>query len=178
MIAPLRAFLSDPKRPKVVYDPKLIELLDGPLQGTSHAVMLYSFLLRPTTAQHSLADIVLRHLNLTLSGAAGEHADFLQRLAPMLRQEVEAQDLVTVFDRIDLPLASVLATMERHGIRVDPGALAAMSALMENEIRTLERCIWELAGSEFNINSPPQLAEILFDKLYLAPSPKRGPALP
>jgi len=176
MIAPLRAFLSDPKRPKVVYDPKLIELLDGPLQGTSHAVMLYSFLLRPTTAQHSLADIVLRHLNLTLSGAAGEHADFLQRLAPLLRQEIEAQDQVTVFDRIDLPLASVLAAMERHGIRVDPGALAAMSASMENEIRTLERCIWELAGSEFNINSPPQLAEILFDKLNLAPSAKRGRA--
>ncbi|PYU32958.1 MAG: DNA polymerase I [Acidobacteria bacterium] len=174
MIAPLRAFLSDPKRPKIVHDPKLIELLDGPLQGTSHAVMLYSYLLRPTTAQHNLAEIVLRHLNLTLSGAAGEHADFLQRLVPLLRQEVEAQDLVTVFDQIDLPLASVLAAMERHGIRVDPAALASMSASMENEIRALERRIWELAGSEFNINSPPQLAEILFDKLNLAPSSKRG----
>ena len=59
--------------------------------------------------------------------------------------------------------------MERHGIRVDPAALATMSASMENEIRTLEACIWELAGTEFNINSPPQLAEILFDKLNLAP---------
>jgi DNA polymerase I len=176
MIAPLRAFLSDPQRPKIVHDPKLIELLDGPLRGTSHSVMLYSYLLRPTTAQHNLAEIVLRHLNLTLSGATGEHADFLQRLAPLLRQEVEAQDLLTVFDQIDLPLAFVLAAMERHGIRVDPAALASMSASMENEIRALERCIWELAGSEFNINSPPQLAEILFDKLNLAPSTKRGRA--
>jgi DNA polymerase I len=176
MMAPLRAFLSDPERPKIVHDPKLIELLVGPLRGANHAVMLYSYLLRPTTAQHSLADIALRHLNLTLSGAAGEHADFLQRLTPLLRQEAEAQDLVTVFDQIDLPLASVLAAMERHGVRVDPGALAAMSASMESEIRALERCIWELAGSEFNINSPPQLAEILFDKLNLAPSGKRGRA--
>ena len=176
MIAPLREFLSDPQRPKIVHDPKLIELLVGPLRGTSHAVMLYSYLLRPTTAQHSLAEITLRHLNLTLSGAAGEHADFLQRLAPLLRQEIEVQDLVTVFDQIDLPLASVLAAMERHGIRVDPSALAAMSASMETNIRALERCIWELAGSEFNINSPPQLAEILFDKLNLAPSAKRGRA--
>ena len=176
MIAPLREFLSDPQRPKIVHDPKLIELLVGPLRGTSHAVMLYSYLLRPTTAQHSLAEITLRHLNLTLSGAAGEHADFLQRLAPLLRQEIEAQDLVTVFDQIDLPLASVLAAMEGHGIRVDPGALAAMSASMETNIRGLEGCIWELAGSEFNINSPPQLAEILFDKLNLAPSAKRGRA--
>jgi DNA polymerase-1 len=176
MIASLRAFLCDPQRPKIVHDPKLIELLDGPLRGTSHAVMLYSYLLRPTTAQHNLADIVLRHLNLTLSGAAGEHADFLQRLAPLLRQEVEAQELVPVFDQIDLPLASVLAAMERHGIRVDPAALATMSVSMENEIRTLERRIWQLAGCEFNINSPPQLAEILFDKLNLAPSIKRGRA--
>jgi DNA polymerase I len=176
VIAPLRAFLADPKRPKIVHDPKLIELLTGPLRGMTQAVMLYSYLLRPTTAQHGLAEIVLRHLNLNLSGAPGEHADFLQRLAPLLRREVETQELVTVFDQIDLPLASVLAAMERHGIRVDPAALASMSASMENEIRVLERSIWDLAGSEFNINSPPQLAEVLFDKLNLAPSAKRGRA--
>jgi len=176
MIAPLRKFLADPQRPKIVHDPKLIELLVGPLRGVSHAVMLYSYLLRPTTAQHSLGDIALRHLNLTLSGAAGEQADFLQRLTPLLRQEVETQELVTVFDQIDLPLAAVLATMERHGVRIDPAALASMSASMEAEIRTLERCIWELAGSEFNVNSPPQLAEIIFDKLNLAPAGKRGRA--
>ena len=176
IIEPLRAFLADPQRPKIVHDPKLIELLVGPLRGVNHAVMLYSFLLRPTTAQHNLAEVALRHLNLTLSGATGEHADFLQRLAPLLRREVEEQDLVSVYDNIDLPLAPVLAVMERHGIRVDPSALAAMSVSMESEIRSLERCIWELAGSEFNINSPPQLAEILFDKMNLAPSAKRGRA--
>ncbi len=176
MIEPLRAFLADPQRPKIVHDPKLIELLAGPLRGVNHAVMLYSFLLRPSTAQQNLAEVALRHLNLTLSGATGEHADFLQRLAPLLRREVEEQDLVPVYDNIDLPLSPVLAVMERHGIRVDPAALASMSASLESEIRSLERCIWELAGSEFNINSPPQLAEILFDKMNLAPSAKRGRA--
>jgi DNA polymerase-1 len=176
MLAPLRAFLSDPTRPKIVHDPKLIELLAGPLRGVSHAVMLYSYLLRPTTAQHNLGEVVLRHLNLTLSGVVGEHADYLQRLTPALRQELESQDLVAVFDRIDLPLASVLAAMERHGIRVDPSALASMSASMENEIRALEQHIWQLAAGEFNINSPGQLAEILFDKLNLVPSTKRSRA--
>ena len=176
IIEPLGAFLADPRRPKIVHDPKLIELLAGPLRGVNHAVMLHSFLIRPTTAQHNLAEVALRHLNLTLSGATGEHADFLQRLAPLLRREVEEQDLVSVYDHIDLPLAPVLAVMERHGIRVDPTALAAMSVSMENEIRSLERCIWELSGCEFNINSPPQLAEILFDKMNLAPSTKRGRA--
>jgi len=176
ILAPLRAFLSDPLRPKIVHDPKLIELLAGPLRGVSHAVMLYSYLLRPTTAQHDLGEVVLRHLNLTLSGVAGEHADYLQRLTPVLRQELESQELAGVFDSIDLPLASVLAAMERHGIRVDPAALASMSASMENEIRVLERQIWELAGGEFNINSPGQLAEILFDKLNLVPATKRSRA--
>jgi DNA polymerase-1 len=176
IITPLRDFLADPKRQKIVHDPKLIELLVGPLRGPSDAVMLYSFLLRPTTAQHGLPEIALRHLNLSLSGAPGDHADYLQRLVPLLRQELEAQELVPVFEKIDLPLASVLAAMERHGIRVDPAALATMSASMENEIRALEACIWELAGTEFNINSPPQLAEILFDKLNLAPSAKRSRA--
>jgi len=176
ILAPLRAFLSDPIRPKIVHDPKLIELLAGPLRGVNHAVMLYSYLLRPTTAQHSLGEVVLRHLNLTLSGVAGEHADYLQRLSPVLRQELQSQDLAGVFDTIDLPLASVLAAMERHGIRVDPAALASMSASMENEIRSLERQIWELAGGEFNINSPGQLAEILFDKLNLVPATRRSRA--
>ncbi len=77
---------------------------------------------------------------------------------------------------MDLPLAPVLAAMERIGIRVDPAALATMSAAMEKEIRSLESRIWELAGQEFNINSPQQLAEILFDKMNLQPSAKRGRA--
>ena len=74
--------------------------------------------------------------------------------------------------------------MEKHGIRVDPAALAAMSDSMETEIRALEKRIWELAGTEFNVNSPQQLAEILFDKLNLAhlrpaaAAPERAPPPP
>jgi DNA polymerase I len=174
MLVPLRAFLSDASRPKIVHDPKLVELLAGPVRGIRHATMLYSYLLRPTTAQHDLSSVVLRHLNLTLSGAAGEHADYLQRLLPVLRTEIESQELAGVYETVDLPLAPALAAMERHGIRVDPAALAVMSASMENDIRSFERQIWDLAGMEFNINSPPQLAEILFDKLNLDVSAKRG----
>ncbi len=176
MLAALRDFLNDPERPKIVHDPKLVDLLAGPVRGIRHATMLYSFLLRPTTAQHDLASIVLRQLNATLAGAPGESADHLQRLAVPLRQEVEAQELAGVYEKIDLPLAPVLALMERHGVRIDPAALAAMSAAMEQEIRTLERRIWELGGSEFNINSPLQLAEVLFDKLNLESSTKRSRA--
>ena len=163
-----RNFCSDPARPKIVHDPKLVELLAGPVAGIRHATMLYSYLLRPTTAKHDLADAVLRQENVTLSGAPGEHADHLQRLAPPLRQEVEAQELartstrrLTCRSRRCWPRWSATACAS---IRK---ALAAMSETMEREIRALENAIWELAGTEFNVNSPPQLAEILFDKMNL-----------
>jgi DNA polymerase-1 len=180
-LAALRPWLADPERTKMVHDPKLVDLLafvqgEGRAAGIHHATMLYSYLLRPTTAKHDLAEVVLRHLSVNLSGFAGEHADYLQRLAPVLRKEVESRSLVQVYETIDLPLAPVLAAMERHGVRVDPQALELMSETMEREVRTLERRIWELAGSEFNVNSPQQLAEILFDKLNLQPQARRGRA--
>src|SRR5258707_4208187 len=64
--------------------------------------------------------------------------------------------------------------MERAGILVDPDALAKMSHRMEKEVRRLEKEIWKRGGSEFNVNSPTQLAEILFDKLNLQPPARRG----
>ena len=167
MHAALAEFLRDPARPKIVHDPKLFELLAGPVEGIRHATMLYSYLLRPTTSKHNLADAVLRQESVTLSGAPGEHAEHLQRLAPLLRKEVEAQALTEIYETIDLPLAPVLAAMERDGVRVDRKALDAMSKTMEREIRSLEKAIWKLAGTEFNVNSPLQLAEILFDKMGL-----------
>ncbi|MGH9737072.1 MAG: 5'-3' exonuclease H3TH domain-containing protein, partial [Candidatus Acidiferrales bacterium] len=89
VLAALRNWLADPKRPKIVHDPKLVDLLAGPdprskvdgMAAVQHATMLYSYLLRPTTANHAFAEVVLRHLNRTLSGAPGERADFLLRLA-------------------------------------------------------------------------------------------------
>src|SRR4029077_4552594 len=134
----------DPARPKIVHDPKLIELLAGPVAGIRHATMLYSYLLRPTTSKHSLADAVLRQENVTLSGAPGEHADHLQRIAPILCKEVEAQGLAELYQKIYLPLAPVLSAMERDGVRVDRKALDAMSKTMEREIRKLEKTIWQL----------------------------------
>jgi DNA polymerase-1 len=165
--AALAEFLRDAARAKIVHDPKLFELLAGPVVGIRHATMLYSYLLRPTTAKHTLADAVLRQEGVTLSGASGEHAEHLRRLAPLLRKEIDAQGLAELYETIDLPLAPVLAAMERDGVRVDRKALDAMSKTMEREIRSLEKSIWKLAGTEFNANSPQQLAEILFDKMGL-----------
>ena len=181
----LADWLADASRPKIVHDPKLFELLglcDADAKhrcvaGIRHATMLYSYLLRPTTANHSFAEVVLRHLNVTLSGAPGEHADFLFRLAPPLRAEVEKENLLDLYNKIDLPLAAVLSRMERAGICVDPKALKKLSTALEKEIRNFEKRIYEIAGFEFNINSPQQLAEVLYDKLNLTlPRRTRGKA--
>jgi DNA polymerase-1 len=166
--------LADPQRPKIVHDPKLFQILGGRAENIQHATQIYSYLLRPTTANHNFADVVMRQFNAILGGGPGERADYLHRLAPVLRAAVEAQELERVYEKIDLPVAAVLADVERAGIRVDPTALGAMSQAMEKEVRRLEKEIWALAGVEFNVNSPTQLAEILFDKLNLQPPFRRG----
>jgi DNA polymerase-1 len=143
----------------------------APLQ-IRDAVALYSYLLRPITAKHDLPEVALRQLNAPPTGEPGESADLLQQLAPPLRAEVEQRGLLELYEKVDLPLAPVLARMERAGVRVDPEALGAMSAAMDEELRGMERRIYEHAGGEFNINSPQQLAEILFDKLQL-PMPRK-----
>jgi len=172
-LAPL---LEDPKRPKIVHDPKLFQLLTGRAANIQHATQLYSYLLRPTTANHNFADVVMRQFSAVLTGGPGERADYLQRLAPVLYEQVKEQQLESVYEKIDLPLAPVLADIERVGIRVEPKELGKMSEAMDKEIRRLEKEIWEMAGVEFNVNSPPQLAEILFDKLNLQPNARRGKA--
>ena len=181
----MKEWLADSKHPKIVHDPKLFHLLSAPdspgaahaVAGIRHATILYSYLLRPTTANHAFAEVVLRHLNRTLSGAPGERADFLLRIAPLLRAEVEKQGLADLYEKIDLPLAPVLARMEAAGVRVDKNELDIISAKAQEEITSLEKAIYDLAGFEFNINSPQQLAEVLFDKLNLQ-GPSKVAAVP
>jgi len=170
----LEPVLRDAKRAKIVHDPKLFQLLTGKAENIEHATQVYSYLLRPTTAKHDFAELVFRQFNVPIGGGAGERADYLQRIAPVLREQVDAQQLTEAYEKIDLPLAPVLAEMERIGIRVDPKALETMSQSMEKEVRRLEKEIWTLAGAEFNVNSPTQLAEVLFDKLNLQPPGRRG----
>ena len=170
----LEPVLKDAKRAKILHDAKLFQLLLGPVENIEHATQLYSYLLRPTTGKHNFEEVIFRQFNVPLGGGAGERADGMQRLTPALRAQIEEKKLDWVYKKIDLPLAGVLAEMERVGIRVDEKVLAAMSRSMEKEVRRLEKEIWELAGVEFNVNSPAQLGEILFDKLNLEPAAKRG----
>ena len=179
MLAVLREWLASRTNPKSVHEPKLLALMAPAGDSEIPAAMktcamrvLYSFLLMPTTANHSLPDLALRHLGITPTGAPGEKADFLQRLGSHLQPQIAAHDLEDVYAQIDLPLAPVLARMEQHGEFVERKALEEISREAETEIRALETRIFEAAGGPFNPNSPQQLAEVLFDRLKL-PAPRR-----
>jgi DNA polymerase-1 len=136
--------------------------------------MLYSYLLNPTYSKHSLAEIALRSFNLSLSGGLAEAADVTGRIAAGLRKEVEGDGLLSVYERIDLPLVPVLARMEQAGVKIDCDALEKLSAELEKESNAKAFEIHQKAGHEFNINSPKQLGDVLFNRLNLPRPVKYG----
>jgi len=99
---------------------------------------------------------------------AAEDADVTLRLHRVFKPRLLAERMVTVYETIERPLIPVLAAMERAGVRVDPEALRALSRDFTQRMAGLEDEIRELAGEDFNIASPKQLGEILFDKMGLA----------
>jgi DNA polymerase-1 len=174
----LLAALSDPITPKAIHDYKAalhgLESESVAIEGLRHDPMLYSYLLDPTYSSHRLPDVALRRFNLKLSGTLPEQADITGRLASALRREVEEAGLERVYEEIDLPLVPVLARMESAGVKIDRQTLAAMSSRLEHEIQAKGREICELAGCKFNIGSPKQLGDVLFNKLGLPKPVKYG----
>jgi DNA polymerase-1 len=137
------------------------------LAGVQDDPMLYSYLLDPTYSSHSLAEVALRRFSLQMSGSLAEAADMTGRLATSLRKEVEEQNLTSVYAEIDAPLVPVLARMEDAGVKIDTAALARMSQQLERAIDAKAQDIFQRCGLEFNINSPKQLGDVLFNKLAL-----------
>lgn len=173
----LRGLLADERVAKRAHDWKraLHELeghgvlLAGPIDDT----MLLSYALNPTHATQSLADVAARHNQPAPTGlpaaAAAIHA-----LVPELRKEADASGVLNVYTDIDLPLAPVLYRMERAGVRIDLAALDGLSARFASEIERLSERIYTLAGKRFNINSPKQLGEVLFNEMGLPAPQVRG----
>src|SRR5206468_3914750 len=98
---------------------------------------------------------------------AGVSADIAGQLAQIFRDQLAQEQLGVVYETLERPLIPVLIAVERAGIRLDGPALAAQSQRLEQELARRTAQIYELAGGEFNINSPRQLSEILFDRLQL-----------
>ena len=180
--AKLRTILTD-RTPKAIHDYKAaihaLAPLGISLQGVEHDPMLYSYLLDPTYSSHRLADVALRRFNLKLSqlqtnNDLAEAADVTGRLTTALHEDVKQAGLTKLYEEIDLPLVPVLARMEQAGVKIDTAALSKMSTELEREITAKAKEIHELAGTEFNISSPKQLADVLFNRLNLPKPVKYG----
>lgn len=102
-----------------------------------------------------------------------EIADFSLQLSKVLKEKIKEENLAKLLFSIELPLAKVLSTMEINGIKLDKETLNESSKIMNSKLEELEKEIYLLADEEFNINSPKQLGEILFDKLKLVEKPKK-----
>jgi DNA polymerase I len=174
----LRSTLSDAGIAKTIHDYKTAVHALSPLgivvENVRHDPMLYSYLLDPTYSSHSLADLALRRFNLKLSGELAESADMTGRLTAALRGEVEQAALGKLYEEIDLPLVSVLARMEQAGVEIDIAALAKMSVELEREIAAQASEIYATAGMEFNVGSPKQLGDVLFNRMNLPKPVKYG----
>ncbi len=155
-------------------------------------VMLGSYVVHPTRQSHALPGLALDFLNIKAielkdvlpdrkasfdsvpvaeaTRYAGERADIALRLAAALEPQLRAQpDLGELLASIEMPLMRVLARMERRGVRIDASYLSELSTGFARQIDALQETIFEAAGGPFNLNSPKQLAEVLFDKLQLSP---------
>ena len=169
-----------------------------PLAGPMFDSMLASYLLDSTRAPHSIEDLGIAYLGYRAVGEEEvlgkgakaapvaevpasavldfvcERADLAWQLTDVLRAALVEQGLDALYHEMELPLAPVLMAIEEAGIRVDVQALAALSGRLEHEMAALTTRIFELAGESFNINSPKQLGDVLFEKLKLPVSKKTG----
>jgi len=172
----LNAALANASIPKAIHDWKLAlhELEPDRIAGVEHDTRLYSYLLDPTYSSHSLSELALRRFNLKLGGSLAEAADITGRLATSLQKDLEELELLKIYKEIDLPLLPVLTRMELAGVAIDRTALANMSKRLEQEIDAKAKEIYECCGSEFNINSPKQLGDVLFNQLNLPKPVKYG----
>ena len=174
----LKSALREARLPKSVHDYKAathaLESSGIELSGVRHDSRLYSYLLDPTYSSHGLPEVALRRFNLKLSGNLAEAADVTGRLAAALAHEVEQSGLKKLYEEIDLPLVGVLARMEQAGVKVDTDALAHMSSRLEREVEAKAKEIYSHCNLEFNINSPKQLGDVLFNKLNLPKPVKYG----
>lgn len=191
----LRPVLESPDKEKVgqniKYDFIVLKRAGIDLAGIAFDTMVASYCLNPGRTSHSLEAIALEHLNyrmLTYAEVCGtgarqipfsqvrvdiatrysaEDADITWRLAGLLGPRIAEESLNGLFTGLEMPLVEVLAAMEMNGVKIDAELLGRMSIEIDEKTRSLTTRIHSLAGREFNINSPKQLAEILFEELKL-----------
>ena len=180
--ARLKSLLEDRTVPKYVHDLKatmrVLERHGIAIANVCDDLMLYSYLINPTHATHRLADVVARFTSGPLSETGArqlpEQAAAIRLLAPTMRRDVEEIPAVDVYNRIDLPLVPVLLGMERAGVRIDVSVLQELARNLDAEMSLVSGQIFEQAGERFNLNSPKQLGDVLFNRMKLPKPLKYG----
>ncbi|HKD24227.1 MAG TPA: DNA polymerase I, partial [Rhizomicrobium sp.] len=194
IIARLKPLLEDPGVLKIAQNLKydyIIFLERGVRVTPFDDPMLMSYAVGAGMHGHGtdeLSELHLKHVPITFSEVAGkgrekltfdcvplkeatrysaEDSDVTLRLHALIKARLIAEGKVAVYETLERPLVAVLADMERAGITIDPDRLRKLSNDFANEMATLEKDIYKHAGSSFNIGSPKQLGEILFDKFKL-----------
>ena len=205
-LAPLRELLADPRVPKaghnIKYDWLVLRRAGVELAGVSYDSMLASFVLDPGRRSHALDDLARERLSLAirtypelvgrgkaerpfaavpLADAARYSAadcEIVLRLHDAFQPELEDHQLVRLLETIELPLMPVLVDMESRGVCIDLTRLGEISRAFAGELTALERTIYHAAGTDFNINSTPQLRHVLFEKhqLPILKKTKTGPS--
>jgi DNA polymerase-1 len=190
----LKSLLEDPKLKKIgqniKYDYIVLNRAGVKTEGIAFDTMVASYLLNPRR-NHNLNDLALEHLNhkmltyeevcgrgkdqinfseVELETAlrySGEDADVTLRLSQLFAPRLKEQEFQKLFDKVEMPLVTVLARMEMNGVKIDVKLLEEISRELEERGEIKKQEIYRLAGEEFNIDSPKQLQEILFEKLKL-----------
>ncbi|MGD0075284.1 MAG: DNA polymerase I [Candidatus Binataceae bacterium] len=172
LISATAELLAAPSPPKACHDLKShlnrLRRFGVTLGGVDFDTMLAGFLVNPGRAEPSLDDLYHEHL-APLGGraAGGSEPQLVETLREVLQPRLEEHELGPLFRDIELPIAAVLAEMEAAGIGIDGEALKSMSIEFSEQLSRLEHECFELAGKEFNLNSPIQLREVLFTDLKL-----------
>jgi DNA polymerase-1 len=180
LLPALQPWLEDASATKIACDVKSMLLslarLGIEARGFQHDIMLYGFLLDAEPSGCTLESQAQRRLDLKLGAAPEQHADLTLEIFQQIAPAVDQRGFRRLYEEIELPLAGVLARMERTGIRIDPAELRRLSASMEADIGRLAGEIHTTAGHPFNISSPQQLAVVLFDELKLKGPKNRSTA--
>ncbi|MBE0434009.1 DNA polymerase I [candidate division WOR-3 bacterium] len=166
------SILSDEKTTKAGYDLKKIARA-AKMTGPLFDLQIISWLLDPNRRSHSFEDICLHNLKVYAEKTPGTEAVMSRQLYPILRGRLAEQEMLGLYNDIEGPLIQVLANMERRGIKLDVLYLQELDVQVDKKLRDSEKKIYAMVGHEFNINSPRQLAQILFEELGLKPA-KRG----
>ncbi|RJO64697.1 MAG: DNA polymerase I [Candidatus Omnitrophota bacterium] len=166
--------LSDEKIKKVGHDLKRLKVFFSKkgldIAGLGFDVMIAAYLIDPSRLSYTLNDLAYTFLDKYVPAGtlnAAESVSLVTELRPVLEKKLSGQSLDALFYEIEMPLIAVLADMELTGITLDLEVLRQISSKLEAKLALLVKKIYELSGVEFNLNSPKQLREVLFQRLQL-----------